>query len=616
MGFFCRIVLAAMLVATVSAKAAPFEVEVIVPKEPVYLGEVFAIYVIVEGLDSVASKARVQYPGTDNVVVRAVGNNASESGGIIKHSFTFECLSRKAGAVDLGVLNAQMGDEALVVEVPEIEVLMPKETDAMTLSVSLSSKECYVGEAIVMSFDWHSEIFLNGIRALDVRLPLMNDPRFKAHQPLVKVDPNDASAIGIPVENRRIIAELSEERKGDTPIGDIRFELVVVPRESGTLEIPGSVLLCSYVRPKDQKFSGFRYPSYFNNDFFDKSVKGAHERFLVRSKPIRLEVKPLPQQGRPTEFSGIVGKVGLSVDATPIVAAVSDPIGLKLRLSGHRYPHTLPAPDLEKQSALGISFDFADEAGGMYVEDGNAVLARTIRPLRANVKEIPPILLNYFDPEAGTYGQVESPSIAVTVSNAARVDAFDAVFSDGSKLKNEVVRSPVGISHNHNGAELLQRAQPVSWPGNVGWFWILLLGGPAALFMILAFFSKGVRLALRDPDAARAKRAYAVFSKKVSALRKGQDLEPQEVTDALAKAVNIYVADRFGLCRGAASDQEMARLLGRWRVDENLVRQLELFWDQTASLQFSNRSPNGTGTGDAVREIPAAIGEIERGLCG
>ena len=128
--------------------------------------------------------------------------------------------------------------------------------------------------------------------------------------------------------------------------------------------------------PKDQKFSGFRYPSYFNNDFFDKSVKGAHERFLVRSKPIRLEVKPLPRAGRPEDFSGIVGKFSLSVKAEPTVVSVSDPITLELRLSGHPFPQTISAPALEEQSALAYSFDFADEASALAVDGGDAVVQR------------------------------------------------------------------------------------------------------------------------------------------------------------------------------------------------------------------------------------------------
>ena len=78
-GIVFRFALAVMLVATVPVKAAPFEVECITPKEPVYLGQVFPVYVVIEGLDSVASKGRVEFPGSDKLEVRLVGDWGKEA---------------------------------------------------------------------------------------------------------------------------------------------------------------------------------------------------------------------------------------------------------------------------------------------------------------------------------------------------------------------------------------------------------------------------------------------------------------------------------------------------------------------------------------------------------
>ena len=598
------------------ASAAGFDVEVVGPTEPVFLGQVFPCYVVIEGLASQATKGKVDFPSTDGLEVRAVGDAASESGGMVKHSFTFECVARDVGELSIEGIRATLGTESLNPEPVTIKVKAPDETKLMRLSVTLSSAECYEGEAVLLSFEWHSEVFLNGVRAVDVRMPVMNDPRFKVHEPLQRVDPNDASAIGIPIENRRVIARLSEQGKGEVPISDVRFNQIVVPRTAGTIEIPGAVLLCSYVPPKDQKFSGFRYPSYFNNDFFDRSVKGDHQRFLVRSEPIRIEVKALPRTGRPADFSGIVGRVSLSAKAVPTVASVSDPIGLELRLSGHPFPQTIPVPSLEDQSALTYSYDFADEAAELSVKVGEAFVRRTIRPLRANTKAIPELRLSFFDPTTGTYGEAVSVPIAVTISSAAKVDAFDAVFGDGSRLRNDLERSTAGISENAQGKRLLRREMPVSWPGDAAWCWLVLLLGPPLLLALVGAASRGWRFAQRDPEAARAKRAHAVFLKKVKELRHSGDVEAEELTDRLVKAVKAYVADRFGLSPGASSDREMVQMLAKRRVEGELVRKLEVFWDHTAARQFSERGGNGGRPVDAEREIPEAIARIEKALGG
>lgn len=591
------------------SSAAEFTVKAVIREDVVYLGQVFTCYVVVDGADQAEQP---EFESVDAMEVKFVGDHVSVHNGEPRQTYTFECLPRRAGDITLSGIRVTSGTEIVAADPVTVNVKAPEETDAMKLTVSLAKTEVYEGEPVVLTVLWHSELFLNGIRAVDVRLPALNDPRFKAHEPLKAIDPNDANAIGIPVENRRIIATLEEQRKGDTPISDIRFEQILVPKAAGKHTIPGAVLICSYVPPKDQKFSGFRYPSYFNNDFFDTDVKGAHQRLVVRSKPVEIEVKPLPRQGMPDRFDGIVGKIGLAAEAVPAVVAVSDPIEVKLRITGHPFPHILAPPAFRQQSALAHSFDIPGEDAEASMEDGDRVFTQTIRPLRANVSAIPGIRLTYFDPVTGSYGEASSEPIPVTVSSAAKVDAFDAVFSDGSRLRNDVSRSRAGIYHNFEGTDLLRKERPVGWLGGKIWFWLAMLLGPPAAFMALALATRRPRFAKRDPNAARARRAYAVFMRAVQSFQNAEGMAAAEAIAALEKAVNTYVADRFGLSRGASSSAEMAGLLQQRRIDAKLIRQLELFWDHASALQFSQRGSNGAGLKGLAREIPDAIMKIER----
>ncbi|MFV1993922.1 MAG: hypothetical protein ACC661_00685 [Verrucomicrobiales bacterium] len=228
---------------------------VVVAETSFFVGTVFSCFVVVDG------PAVVEVPvfpaDNQSLEFRYVGVHVTEIEGRRRHTFTFECLPRSPGAVVIPALELTAGAARLATEAVLVEVSAPEQTDEMKLALSLSARECYVGEAVELTFTWHSDLFLNGVRAVDIRLPVLRDPRFRVYEPSEAVDPNDSSAIGVPVENRRVIAELEEERTEERASSDVRFKKVIVPRTSGEIEIEPAVLLCSYVTPKDQKFSGF-----------------------------------------------------------------------------------------------------------------------------------------------------------------------------------------------------------------------------------------------------------------------------------------------------------------------------------------------------------------------
>jgi hypothetical protein len=113
------------------------------------------------------------------------------------------------------------------------------------------------------------------------------------------------------------------------------------------LLLPSATLLCSYSEPRSAKFKGARYPGYFNNDFFDEDVSGEYQRFLIRSSPLTLRVQPLPENGRPADFHGIIGKFRAEATVDPTSIGVGQPVTLTLRALDRAYWKPLRA-ELER----------------------------------------------------------------------------------------------------------------------------------------------------------------------------------------------------------------------------------------------------------------------------
>ncbi|MFV1993921.1 MAG: hypothetical protein ACC661_00680, partial [Verrucomicrobiales bacterium] len=235
-------------------------------------------------------------------------------------------------------------------------------------------------------------------------------------------------------------------------------------------------------------------------------MKGDHRRLLVLSEPLVLRVKVLPRGGRPANFSGIVGKVSMEVRATPTVLEVSEPMEIEMRIAGHAYPQTIRQSPFGAQTALQHGFEPLSGEQQAATRKGERIFTRKMRPRRANIPAIPSLGLSYFDPGSGEFVELFSEPIPVTVSRAATVDAFDAVFSDGSRLKNELRASRRGVHHNYVGAGVLLAARPEGWLRGRPGFWVTLMLCPPLLFGVFYLTTLRSRREKSDPEAARARR--------------------------------------------------------------------------------------------------------------
>tara|TARA_R110002096_G_scaffold16106_13_gene55038 strand:- start:6173 stop:8791 length:2619 start_codon:yes stop_codon:yes gene_type:complete len=544
----------------IGLQAAP-SAEIKVRATSYYLGSPFNFYVQVNGVKSAPQPDLLE---TDALQIRYVGAAPSSRNGIDSFTFTYEAIPLKSGRVNIPGGLVSVGSQDVPFTFSEIEVKLPKPTDEMELTVELSKTECYVGEPVTLTFHWTTNLSLNGVKAADIRIPALTDYQFRVRPPVGEFDPNADNAIGLPVSNERVIAQYEETNRNQKPAVRLTFQKIIIPTKSGDLPllIKPPTLMCSFVEPRDGRFKGTRYPSYFNNEFFDEDVTGSYQRLMVQGQPTMLQVKPLPIEGKPSNFSGIIGSFTLDAQADPLVVEVNEPITLSLEAKGHPYPHLLELPPFSSQSALTRSFAMPAEQSRPRLVDGIASFSQTLRPLRENVTAIPALEFSFFDPEIGNYGVARTAPISLTVSPVTAVNILDAEFSDGSALKNVVEPQPGGIFANYSGPELLINRKPETWAANAfGWVlaWIL----PPLLFGALWYATKNLRLARHNPDLAKKRRAFSRF--RFSLWKLGPDPDPND----LSRALKSYLEERFDVPHFESGARELRTIAEQVKVDQH-----------------------------------------------
>jgi len=182
-----------------------------------------------------------------------------------------------------------------------------------------------------------------------------------------------------------------------------------------SMEIDATLLL-----PEQRRSSSPLGNSMFNDPFFSNFFTSYEEKDVkVASPAMKLQVLPLPAEGRPADFSGAIGDFRLSVSANPVELAPGDPITLTMTVSGQGNFDRVQAPKLsatEGWKAYSPSSEFLKD-GGLGL--GKKVFEQALVAKDSSLREIPAILFSYFDPSAATYKTLTAKPIPLNIKGTA-----------------------------------------------------------------------------------------------------------------------------------------------------------------------------------------------------
>ena len=109
------------------------------------------------------------------------------------------------------------------------------------------------------------------------------------------------------------------------------FQTALTAAKAGTFEISPATMESQIQLPGRSGIDDF-FGGFFGNMLSTGDVR----QTTVSTQPAKLEVKPLPKDGQPENFSGAIGQFSLQASAAPKQAAAGDPISLNVTVSGKR----------------------------------------------------------------------------------------------------------------------------------------------------------------------------------------------------------------------------------------------------------------------------------------
>jgi hypothetical protein len=124
-----------------------------------------------------------------------------------------------------------------------------------------------------------------------------------------------------------------------------------------------------------------------------------------------IQIKSLPETGKPAGFSGAVGRFGFQVSALPLEVHPGDPVTLTMTVSGDGNFDRVMAPSLPANELFRLYGEPVRKQ-----EDRAVRFEQVISPRTADVLEIPAIAFTFFDTQSRQYRTVTSAPIPITVT--------------------------------------------------------------------------------------------------------------------------------------------------------------------------------------------------------
>lgn len=522
-----------------------------------YTGDTVVMQVIIRGTQeaeppdvppSDSYDIRYLRPMTSSQVVFSTGSGTRVNSYVV-HEYAF--TPRRTGRITVPPLRIVVDGKTYTAPAATVNVVEPAEAPEFTLTLTPEKKQFYVGEPIRLRL----ELTLGrGIRTSPLRFQLPSWPDGLERlphpdHPRTANDQTNPPSFDAVVNGR---PEVAVATSTDTPAGPSRtlvFDWIVIARKPGSFTLDPA-------RAEFDVIVGERPSRFMDFPGTDRTIA---ERRIARAAPISLVVLPLPAEGRPADFSGLVGRYAIDSRIDHNTVSVGEPMNLAVTISGPPPISLIPVFDFRAQDSLVRDFRVTrDPVLPAQAGSAAARFEQTIRARSSNIAAVPPIELNFFDPDSGTYQTARSQPIPITVkpSDSVLLDdeepptesAHSQVFSPSSQVR----AGPFAFTgHRFDPASAIR--SPLS---------LIALAGPPTLLLI-GLAGRGVASRRARTHALRRRRRAVREAHRQLNRSSRAPADAVATAHSTAAALTNLAADWFDRPRRTLTTPEAFTLLSR-----------------------------------------------------
>ncbi len=321
--------------------------------------------------------------------------------------------------------------------------------------------------------------------------------------------------------------------------------VVLYPQKSGSLEIEPLSLDVTVDVPTNQR------------DFFGGRVYTQTHRTVSAGRKT-LQVKPLPERGKPENFSGAVGEFNFSVSTSKNQLKASESMQAIVEVRGKGNLKLFPLPELNLPGSLEVyDPEFEEQVrvtlAGM---QGTVRNNYTVVPAYQGKYPVPSVKFSYFNPRTGRYETLSSEEILVEVDEGPVRRGAEA--KPSATAGNARLGKTTDQFHFIKTKTALRPKKERSFFASPAYFtWLL---GILAALPIALFIGRRQRALAQDVEGNRLRRANRLARRYLGRARKVLG-DKDAFYVALEKALHNYLKAKLKITTSDLSKDRISGLL-------------------------------------------------------
>ena len=324
------------------------------------------------------------------------------------------------------------------------------------------------------------------------------------------------------------------------------------------------------------------------------------------TNPVEVDVRPLPEEGKPTNFAGTVGQYRIHAQTDRGTIEVGDGFTLRVQVSGTGNIKTVPAPTVPTLLNMAIYDPQITDAIGVVDSKvrGSRTYEYVIIPSKEGDWTIPAIDYPYFDPQTESYQVARTVPITINVvpnpNGSIETTLSHTTQSDIHLLKQDIryiKPDSLKLSNQH-----LQPYKRISFWG------VQTL--PIAVVLFVWFYRR--RQAKRDPKQLREQYAAKNALQIIENAKKHTTDEPAAFYGTLANGLYQYIGDIFDISPGGLNPELVRQRCEEAGFPESATAQIVDTLVQYDYVRFAPVDANPTDMEDALNRARTSINEIEK----
>ena len=422
--------------------------------------------------------------------------------------------------------------------------------EKLHLVAEVSKRSPYVNEPITIVYKLY---FAQNVNPTDV--DVVDMPKY-----------NDFWSYNVDIPNRNIDTSIY---KGERYNFVEWRKVVLYPQRAGKLEIKPLSLDVTVNVPTRKR------------DFFQRVIYTQVPK-LVSAGNLTINVKPLPTDGQPDDFSGAVGNFSIDVSTSKKQLKANESLQAKVKISGQGNLRLFGMPNLQTPSVIEqydpeTSENIRSNLSGM---SGSITQSYTLIPQFQGKYPIPSVEFSFFNPLKKTYETIKSSEQLVDVTEGPLANrAVNPTTSQGA----------VSIDSPFKFIALDTTLVPINTPTFFrSTLFYLLWGSPMGLVLLYVVYARRKQKQLGDTEGVRMRTANRMARKYLSEAKRNLN-NSEEFYVALERALHNYLKAKLKMETSDFTKEKIKNILSQIGVEESLVND---FVSVLENCEFARYTPS------------------------